>query len=588
MLAKKKCRKMFSGAALFFALALMLAGCAPAGPQAMVKGKKYLDHGDYAGAVAEFKTATTLMATNAQAWNYYGVALQLAGQPNDAATAYANALKYDRDLVEAHLNLGNLWLEQGKPDAARTEFTAYTLRRNNDPTGWLKLGSTQLRLGETAAAEKSFNMVIYLKPRDADAYNGLGLAQVQRGSPRYAIRFFTAAVQARPDFGAALLNMATVNLEYLRDRKAALENYRAYLALTPRPANWDDVNILANRLEQPPTTFAAATPPPVAPANPPVMEPRATVENNGGNPREAAATPPRRLDHDSVRSSPQTIPPSAVPMQVVQVQPSRQIFTSPRAAGERPAISAPAPAPVSAAPVADQTPAPDQTSAAPSSADQDQKSGLWHRLFGSKSDNPSDSQYVSKGLTPLPPAQSEASAPAPVPVASFPPYHYLSPHPAAGNRQAASGAFTKAQVYEQARKWPDALDWYRQASQLDPSWFEAQYNTGVLAHKLKDYAQALKSYEFALALRPDSEDTRYSFALTLRMAGYAPDAVAQLNKILAANPGSVRTHLALANLYAQSLHDTAAARREYLKVLESDPQNAEATNIRFWLSANPK
>src|ERR1700744_2501090 len=154
MLAKKILRKMFSGAAPFFALALMLAGCAPAGPHAMVKGKKYLDHGDDSGAVAEFKTATALMATNAQAWNYYGVALQLSGQPEDAAAAYANALKYDRDLVEAHLNLGNLWLEQNKPDAARTEFTAYTLRRGNDADGWLKLGSAQLRLGETAAAEK--------------------------------------------------------------------------------------------------------------------------------------------------------------------------------------------------------------------------------------------------------------------------------------------------------------------------------------------------------------------------------------------------------------------------------------------------
>ena len=64
-----------SGAILFLALAVMLAGCTPAGPKALLKGKKYLDHGDYADAVAQFKTATTLLATNANAWNYYGVAL---------------------------------------------------------------------------------------------------------------------------------------------------------------------------------------------------------------------------------------------------------------------------------------------------------------------------------------------------------------------------------------------------------------------------------------------------------------------------------------------------------------------------------
>ena len=52
----------------------MLAGCTPAGPKALLKGKKYLDRGDFADAVAQFKTATTLLATNANAWNYYGVA----------------------------------------------------------------------------------------------------------------------------------------------------------------------------------------------------------------------------------------------------------------------------------------------------------------------------------------------------------------------------------------------------------------------------------------------------------------------------------------------------------------------------------
>jgi len=50
----------------------------------------------------------------------------------------------------------------------------------------------------------------------------------------------------------------------------------------------------------------------------------------------------------------------------------------------------------------------------------------------------------------------------------------------------------------------------------------------------------------------------------------------------------VRAHLALANLCAQSLHDPAQARRHYQKVLELDPTNAQAADIRFWLAANPE
>ena len=139
---------------LFFALAILLAGCTPSGSRALFKGKKLLEHGDYAEAVAQLKTATTILATNAQAWNYLGVACQHAGQTDAAVTAYRNALKFDRDLMEAHYNLGCLWLEQNKPDAAEIEFTAYTLRRSKAPEGWLKLGLAQPVGGSRGGGKK--------------------------------------------------------------------------------------------------------------------------------------------------------------------------------------------------------------------------------------------------------------------------------------------------------------------------------------------------------------------------------------------------------------------------------------------------
>ena len=159
---------------------------------------------------------------------------------------------------------------------------------------------------------------------------------------------------------------------------------------------------------------------------------------------------------------------------------------------------------------------------------------------------------------------------------------------AAGDRRTASGAFTKARLAEQDEKWPDAQQWYQSAADTDPSWFEAQYTTGVIAHRLRNYTVALPRYEQALAIQPDSADARYNFALALKAAGHALDSAAEFKKILAANPAEVRAHLALANLSAQLLHDTAQARRHYLKVLELQPDNPQANDIRFWLSANSK
>lgn len=564
----------------FFALTLLVAGCTPAGPRALLKGKKYLEAGDYAAAAAQLQVATSLLSTNAAAWNYYGVALQRTGQAVDAANAYNRALELDRELLEARLNLGMLYLEQNQAEPAKAQFTAYTLRRPNDPNGWLNLGSAQLKLGEIVSAERSFSAVLALKTSEAEAYNGLGLARIQRNRPQEAAQFFAAAVQAQPDFAPALLNLATVNQQYLRNPKAALENFQKYLALSPRPENWDEVNAIVESLQRAPVSEPVATtavvPAPVAPVAaapkpaPLVAEAKPVVKPTNTqvavkpllSPRAQSQTMPRPVATTPAPARPA----AATPPQVVQVSPGPQIVATPTAAPKT---------------------APKEP---PLVVENESKPGLWQKLFGgSKSDN------SAKSVTPLPDENAaSANPPKPKPVilppslVHFPRYSYQSPaRPAAGNRQAASAAFAKAQVAEQNNQRPQALAAYQQAAELDPAWFEAQYNAGVLAQRQGEYADALASYEKALAIQPDSVNARYNFALTLKAAGYSPDAAAELKKIIAAKPGEVRAHLTLGNLYAQALHDPAQARVHYLKVLELEPSNPNASDIRFWLAANP-
>jgi tetratricopeptide (TPR) repeat protein len=549
MLAKKN--RLRSGAIIILTLAVFITGCEPPGPRALLKGKQLLELGDYAGAVEQFKTSTTLLSTNAQAWNYLGVACQHAGQPTEAAAAYQRALALDRDLVEAHYNLGSLWLEQNKLADARTEFTAYTLRRSNEPEGWLKLGSAQLHASDFLSAEKSFSTALALNPNNAEALNGLGLARAERGRAREAAQFFSAAIQSHPGFAPAFLNLATVALQDLHDNKLALQNYRAYLALAPHPASWDAVDELVRNLEQP-VTVTAATP------SPTLSEPK---------PQPAAHQPESTKSVPAVThtvSTPRNIP-SVLP-QPVKLQPEPVIVTAPNKPGE---VSLR----LSATNQAAGSPAPDQ-------------------------------KYVVTGVTPLPPPNAGSTVAAATPTApraetkpvpiiqpaapTFPRYLYQSPRkPVAGDRVAASSAFTKAQIFEQALRWMDAMQAYRQAAAFDPGWYEAQYNYGVLAYQLRDFSAALTAYEMALAIQPGSTDARYNFALALKAAGYVTDAVNELKKVAAAGPGEVRAHLALGNLYAQQLHDPARARACYLKVLELDPHNPQANDIRFWLSANP-
>jgi Tfp pilus assembly protein PilF len=78
-----------------------------------------------------------------------------------------------------------------------------------------------------------------------------------------------------------------------------------------------------------------------------------------------------------------------------------------------------------------------------------------------------------------------------------------------------------------------------------------------------------------------------SFALTLKQARYYLDSAQELEKAVAESPANTRAHLALGNLYSQQLHQPARARQHYLKVLESDPGNSQASTIHRWLVANP-
>ncbi len=559
MLATKNISRY--GRVIFLMLAVGLAGCGPPGPRALLKGEKLLRNGDYSAAVEKLKTATSLMSTNAQAWNDLGVAYQHVGRPADAALAYQRALTLDRDMVEAHYNLGCLWLEQAKPDVARTEFMAYVLRRGKEPEGWNKLGVAQLHLRDLTSAEKSFNTALAIDSSNAAALNGLGLAQMQRGRPRDAARYFTSASRAQPDYAPALLNLATVARQYLHDNTLALQNYRAYLALTPPRADWDQVNAIANDMERQ-MTGTVAPAPTVAPHPPRTVASTPTPSNansSRGNTREQVSSDEMETaGSTAAEENPVTIagtpPPTNQPTGVMhQLNPLNWFRTS---------TPQPQPKPTPAV-------SPNSTSVPPRPVPKPATSNV--TAFGT----PAHPQTKPVRLTqPAPPAFSR--------------YLYRSPSPPAkGNRVAAGQIFNQALQFEQDKRYSDALDAYREAARLDPSWFEAQYDCGVMAYRLGDFNDSLAAYEMALAIQPDSVIARYNFALALKSAGYVTDAVNELNRILAANPNDVRAHLALGNLYAQQLHDVPQARAHYLKVLQLDPSNSQAADIHFWLSSTP-
>ncbi|MGC3958953.1 MAG: tetratricopeptide repeat protein [Verrucomicrobiota bacterium] len=218
-----------------FGMVMLAAACSPTGPGALLAGKKSLEAGQLEAAIASLQTAVRLLPTNAIAWNYLGVAYHQAGQWTNAASAYSQALRFNRDLLDVRFNLGCLLLEQNNPEAAAVELFAYTARRPNDTAGWAKLGQAQQRGSNLVEAEKSFREALRCDAQSADAQNGLGMILAQRNRLREAADAFIATLKIEPKHRAAMLNLATVQ-QRLNNPAEALKLYREYPRLATAPA----------------------------------------------------------------------------------------------------------------------------------------------------------------------------------------------------------------------------------------------------------------------------------------------------------------------------------------------------------------
>jgi len=572
----------------------MVSACAPPGPQALLKGKDLIDKGRHADAIEVLKKATVLLSTNAQAFNYLGLAYHHAGQTGEAEKAYQRALVLDPDLSEARFNLGCLFLEEAKPDRAKAEFTAYTLRRGNAPEGFIKLGTVQLRLREVAAAEKSFLDALRFSPEDPEALTGLGLARLQRGKASEAAQSFQAALVKHPSYGPALVNLAALEHQYFRNRSAAIEHYKQYLALKPLPENAGTIEGVVRQLEQ-------------------EGAPRPSPSTSG---QETNRTSGRQIIAERKTSVVSTAESNAIHLTPAQVEPAKPNTSSlAKAADMKPVAtkveqatgvpvqgvesqpkSAPAeivhlPAEPVFQPVRDvaatraaqaQTPIPTNTGPISKPGGAEKKSLLQKMFGGEAKSRPAPASVPTGGY-------SEETKAVPASPQVWPRYSYKAPvRQSVGNQAEAERALAQGLQAHQAQKLPEAILAYQKSTQLDPSFYKGYYNLGVAAADSGNLEMALGAYEAALAIKPESLDARYNFALLLKKGNYLLDAANEFEKVLVNNASESRAHLALGNLYAQQLHQPAKAREHYLLVLDKDPRNPQASLIRDWLAENRK
>ena len=560
---------------LFLAIAL-IAGCTPAGPRTLLKGQKLLEEGKYADAVEKLKTATSLLETNAQAWNYLGLAYHGLGQSSNAVHAYQQALALDRNLAETRYNLGCLYLEQNKLDAAKNELTTYTLRKPNSADGLLKLATAQLRARELGNAEKSFSDALRVNPRSAEGFNGLGLVLLRKNQARDAAQYFRAALKQQPNYAPAMLNLAVVLHQQLNDKRAALQKYREYLTVEPHSQNAASINEIIRQLDievNPPRPVS-----PIALATT-ASKIQTNVSKTLGNSVAKTNAPVVKAETNTILA--QRNPATATNIETVKIPEPTKI---------KPALDGV---------LVETNRAPSQSTPNVVAA-MPEKRGFFSRI------NPlslfrRESKPTTPISTPTPPiaktsvvtqvvALPTKTNPTLVTLAAtnFTRYPYReSINVSSGDRAAAERVLAQGLQAQQQNRPRDAIIAFKAAAKADPSLFKAHFALGVTALQSGELSQALGAYETALTIEPDSADARYNFALALKQSNYFPDAANEIEKLLVKHPDEARGHLLLANLCAERFGQPKRAREHYLKVLELEPKHPRAADIRFWLAAHP-
>jgi len=308
----------------------VLSGCRPTGRRALVEGDRFLQSGKPGEAVPLLERAASDLQTDGAAWNHLGRAYHETGRVADARKAYLRALQADRNLFEAHYNLGQLSLETGAWRDAEAGFRTWLGVGQNAAAGanaavaWRGLGLAQFRQGNVNDAERSFGSALRLNAQDAESWNAVGLIRLQRRQYRDAFNTFTHAARLDSRFAPARLNAAVVAHQYLNDRRVALEYYRAYLALNPpdaaaitqliaqlqghngavaAPANLTPTTGPKEFAAQPPSARATST---IAPT--PAPAPPASPVATAAPPPSAPTTPVIRPEVATRPASPTTTP----------------------------------------------------------------------------------------------------------------------------------------------------------------------------------------------------------------------------------------------------------------------------------------
>jgi tetratricopeptide (TPR) repeat protein len=218
-------------------------------------GEVYRDRRNFAEARANYAQALALAPAGSAKYtavisNSVGLMLTQEGKIDEAAAAFAVAVRNNPEFAEAHNNLGNALAAAGQFDRAIEYYRAAIGLKPDFTEALVGLGSALLSQGKAAEAMPLLREAIRLRPDLAEAHNGLGAALGLQGDADQAMSEYEKALRLKPDLTTAHYNLAVLLIKRGNAdeaRRHLLEALRFDPAYAPAQQALEQLQAIAGR-----------------------------------------------------------------------------------------------------------------------------------------------------------------------------------------------------------------------------------------------------------------------------------------------------------------------------------------------------
>ncbi len=154
-------------------------------------------------AIPLLRQASDIALSSYRAYYYLGLALKADRQYQKAIAPLQIAIELDPLNHQAHVALGDCYLQQGDPAEALAEYHRVLAAQDDYAPAWDGLGRAAEASGDIEKAVESYRRAIELNPGFPDSSINLGDLLMREGRFNEAIDLFVRAIKVRPDFAAA-------------------------------------------------------------------------------------------------------------------------------------------------------------------------------------------------------------------------------------------------------------------------------------------------------------------------------------------------------------------------------------------------